>query len=253
MVNGLARIGTAGLVVALACACSGPSTGSSPTPPAPASPSGVSSSQPTTAPPTAGATPLATAVLAALVLQPSDLPQGWTSVAYKAAPGQTATDAAFRTCLGVRDNTADKFGDVNSRQFSLGSLGANSEAVSYRTVGDLQYDLAALAKAQYAPCTAAALRLGLTRVFLPTGWAIANIAVRVTRGAGTGPTDVVGTVTTTLTLSKSGATQTIYDNHFVMAAGLVEASVDMSNAGQPPSGQLQARLLSDVADRVARA
>ena len=186
------------------------------------------------------------------MLQAADLPAGWSGTPNQPDPTGAATNAAFAACMGVRNTSLDRVVDVHSQDFAMGNATISSEAASYPSSDDLAADVSALTNATYSSCAEAGLRAAVGKT-LPAGATISSVDVKVTPGAGGGPSNVAGTVAITLTVTTSGLTQTIYSTTVLITGPLIEAQLVLTDSGQPVPAALQATLIGDVAARAAHA
>jgi len=83
------------------------------------------------------------------VLQPSDLPAGWTSTPYQADPNEAAELAALMRCLGLPNTASDKVAEANSDDFHLGDASVSSSASSYRSQSAVDSNVAALHSSKF--------------------------------------------------------------------------------------------------------
>jgi len=143
---------TGGLACLVAVLASCSSSSSKTTTSTVASPS---SSSPT-APPSAS--PASQSELAKIVLQPSDLPAGWTSTPYQADPNEAAELAALMRCLGLPNTASDKVAEANSDDFHLGDASVSSSASSYRSQSAVDSNVAALHSSKFSSCLAQQLK-----------------------------------------------------------------------------------------------
>lgn len=187
-----------------------------------------------------------------VVLQATDLPAGWSATPYKPDPTGPATNAAFAACLGARNTYLDEVADVHSQNFAMGNANISSEAASYPSNDDLAADIALLTSTKYSSCVETGVRAGLGKT-LPASTTINSIDTKVTSGAGGGPSNVAGAVAITVTITKSGLTQTLYSTTVVITGPLIEAQLVFTDSGQPLPTALQATLISDVAARATHA
>jgi phage tail protein X len=184
------------------------------------------------------------------VLQTTDLPTGWSGTPYKPDPTGPAQNAAFAACLGARNTSLAEVADVHSQNFAMGHANISSEAASYPSHDDLAADLALLTNAKFSSCFETGLRAALGKT-LPAGATISSVDVKVTPGAGGGPSNVSGTLALTVTVANPGLTQTIYSTTVYMVGPLIEAQLVLTNSGQPFPAALQATLIKAVAARAA--
>jgi hypothetical protein len=232
------------------CSCSS-GTSAAPSKPVSARTTAPAATSSTAVSTTVVVTPAKADQLTALVLQPADLPAGWTGTRYQPDPTSAANNAAFASCLGVRNTSLDQVADVHSPDFSLRSATISSEAASYRSKGDLTSDVAALTSARYPSCLESGLRAALAKT-LPAGAAIKSVAVKATPGPGGGPSNVVGTAAAAVTITNAGLTLTIYSSTVFVVGPLIEAQLVFTNVGQAATADLQATLVKAVASRAAR-
>ena len=217
---------TGGLACLVAVLASCSSSSSKTTTSTVASPSSSSS----TAPPSAS--PASQSELAKIVLQPSDLPAGWTSTPYQADPNEAAELAALMRCLGLPNTASDKVAEANSDDFHLGDASVSSSASSYRSQSAVDSNVAALHSSKFSSCLAQQLKQ-LIAPQLPAGAAIESVSVKVTPGSAGGPANVVGTVVGTIKIRAGGQQTVLYLRFAYIIGPLIWADVDAVNIGTP--------------------
>ncbi len=246
--------GAAMAVLALASACGSSTKATAPV--TTTTPSGTTTSRTATVTPSAPPTtsrPATLAQLKAVVLTSADLPAGWTGAAYQPDPTDAASDATFNRCLGSRNTDSDESADANSEDFSKGDATISSEATSYRSAADVSSDLAALHSPKLDACFQAQVRADAAGS-LPPGTAIRSIDVKSsTVGAGGGPSNVVGRLTATVSLTVSGRSAQLYLTTVFITGPQIEANVSTESLGQPIPAALQSALTAKVAARAANA
>ena len=237
---------TGGLACLVAVLASCSSSSSKTTTSTVASPS---SSSPT-APPSAS--PASQSELAKIVLQPSDLPAGWTSTPYQVDPNEAAELAALMRCLGLPNTASDKVAEANSDDFHLGDASVSSSASSYRSQSAVDSNVAALHSSKFSSCLAQQLKQ-LIAPQLPAGAAIESVSVKVTPGSAGGPANVVGTGAVTMKISLGGQQAALYLTVAYIIGPLIQADVDSQNTGAPVPASLMDSLVAAVANRAAQA
>lgn len=231
--------GSAGCVVAALAACS-----SSP----PASPSASSGSS---VPASSRPAPDSLSQLNKIVLRSADFPVGWKGAPYQPDPSDSASNAAFTQCVGVRDTDSDKVADAHSDDFSLGDASISSDASSYRSQGDLNSDVAALHSPKFSSCFTQLMKKQLASS-LSAGSTIESSSIKVTPGSAGGPGNIVATGTGVIKLGISGQQVSAYLTVAFITGPLIEAEVDSENVGAPVSASVLNPLVATVATRAAK-
>jgi hypothetical protein len=217
-----------------------------PTSSAATSPSAAPSSTAATPTPSATGTPATAAHLATLVLQTGDVPTTWTAATDTPDPDASAEQASLTSCVGARDTTADMVAQSNSDDFTMGDAEISSQASSYKSTDDITTDVGILTNPKIDSCYEA-----LAKSQIAAGPTVDSVTIAVTPGAAGGPSNVVATLTGTITITESGQMQTLYLNSAFITGPLIEAEVDFDSPDAAVPAVLQAQLVALVANRVA--
>jgi hypothetical protein len=235
-----------------ACACavlavvglvSGCGSSKSAAAPSTSTPAPSSSSVPAPAP----APKVATAAqLAAIVLQPGDLPAGWTAAAHQADSSEAANAAALAHCYGVQNTEPDRNAVADSQDFSQGNASIVSNAASYKTASDVQVDVGTLSNPKFVACNKQQVAAAL-----PAGSTLDNFDMKVTAGAAGGPSNVAGTATGSVTFTSDGQQQTLYLTSVFFTGPSIEGEIDFESGDGPIPVSLQAPLIAKMSARIA--
>jgi len=229
------------LSVSTACSSSKSSSGTpAVTPSSSAAPSSPSS---------AASTP-STAALTAIVVQPSDLPAGWTSKAAEPDPDEAADQAALVSCIGGRDTSPDKIAEAPSPDYSQGNATISSSVKAFKSQDDVTADTQLLASPKINDCFASLIKTQLTRQ--AAGATINSVQVAFTPGSGGGPSNVVGTAAGRIALTAQGQSAVAYLDSAFMTGPALEAEVDFENLGGPVPTALRTAVIAKVATRLAQ-
>jgi hypothetical protein len=194
----------------------------------------------------------AASLLQAIVLQPGDLPAGWSSRPGGPSPTQGADSAAFAQCLSGRDTNPDVLASAYSPVFSMGTQTITSAANSYRMADDVTADTAALNNPKASACLATSLRSRIA-TSLPHGTTLKNLTVKITPGPGAGPANVAATATATAALISSGKPLTLLDTVVFITGPRIEAQVAFLAVGTQVPTESRSALIAKVAARAVAA
>ena len=205
-----------------------------------------SSSAASSAPPSADATRLQAALL-----QRGDLPPEWS--AGGSPERDSATMAAFRACLGVPTDAADRLMEESSPVFTDGGTRyVYSWVGTFRSQERVDADTARLSGDRAPDCLAEALTAGLRGPTKPAGISAGTPHVEVTLGGGEGPADVVATATATVpATSPSGADMTLYWQYVFLRGRTTEAVVGTGTVDAPLAADVRNSAIEAVAQRIA--
>ena len=205
---------------------------------------------PTTLPVATSVPPPGRVQLAMIVVQPSDLPTGWTATPAKPAPNPEAEPKAFAQCMGTTSSAADLVAIAYSPDYVHGTQVVSSSATSFRTRADVPADTATLTSAKAASCLEEVdkARLGAE---LPAGGVVKSYSVKVTPGTGGGAANIVAIATATATYSENGHSLTLNDETVYLVAPRIEARIDFSSVGTTVSDATRLAVENQVAQRVA--
>lgn len=212
-------------------------TPSTNTPSTPAAPTGSGTT----------ARPLTNAQLSNLLLQPADFPPGVQSQ----AGGTDSNSATLDACVGTRNTEPDHVGKVVSPTFVLADHAiVSSDAESFRAQDDVSADVATFDNTKFPKCAAIDIRSSALQEF-PNAAVSARVDVR--RGSSGGPSDVIGTITADVVITRNGQNSTIHEASALIAGRLVEAEVDFVGVNRTPPTSDIAKYATLIADRVAKA
>ncbi len=207
---------------------------------------GKKAGSPTSVPVNTTAPPPGRAHLAMIVVQPGDLPAGWTAKATGSPPNPAAEPTAFARCMGTTNTAADQLATVYSPDFVKGTDVISSIATSFRTRNAVPADTAALTSPKAASCLEEVDRARLS-VELPAGGTVRTYNVKVTSGTGGGADNIVATATSTITYTLHGRSLTLNDETVYLVAPRIEARIDFSSAG----GAIPAELTMEIDNKVS--
>ncbi len=258
-----APIALGGLVVVLLTGCGGSSRSLSTSSPSTAVSATSSAATTSTAQaPTSSATSRATASattgssasagLAAIVVRATDMPAGWKGTAYHADPSDKAASAALLKCVGARDTTADKIGEVHSLDFADGDATVSSDVERYRSQSDVTSDATVLRNPRTAPCYRT-LASDPKSLGLPAGSTVLASVFGLTRRTATEPANVAGNLVAHIVVSVKGQRATLYLDSVFIQGPRIEAEIDLSNVGTRVPAAFRAALVAKVAARAAHA
>ena len=184
-------------------------------------------------------------------MQPADLPSGWKGAPYQPGPNDSANNAAFVACVGVRNTESDKVAEAHSDNFAQGNASISSSATSYRLQSDLDADVAVLHSPKLSPCFEQLMKKQLAAA-LPAGGTVESASVKITPGSAGGPANVVGTGTGTIKVQVSGQQIPVYLTVAFIAGPLIQAEVDTENVGTPVPASVVNPLVAAVATRAVK-
>ena len=232
----------AAAVAVLLAGCSSSSTNGKGSTKTPAGSSSVSTS----------AAPPSKAQLAAMVLQPADVPSGWTASA--ADESSTADDEAVQAkltaCLGVANSDSQKVATATSRDYDQGDASISSEASSYRSSEVVDRDAAALVGDKAEGCFETLLKEQVAKE-VPAGGKVDKVDVTVIPHASGQPDNVVAAVEAQITISASGQSATVYADVTFIRGKQVEAQVEFIGLGARIPEDVRGKAVEAVAGRVA--
>lgn len=196
--------------------------------------------------------PPATAQLTAIVLQPADLPAGWTGTPHAPDPQDAADNAALAACVGGRNTYSDETGDSNSDDYALQNASVSSDATSFRSQDDLTTDVAIIKSPKIDACynKLAASEIGGS---LPAGSTFDSASVVVTPGSAGGPSNVVATASGKVEVTVTGQVIDLYLNVAFITGPLIEAEIDFTNVGTPVPASIRTALIDKIAARAGAA
>lgn len=192
------------------------------------------------------------ATLARVVLRPTDLPPGWTATPHESDPNDPSAQAALARCTGVSHTGAGQVAEADSPDFGQDGATVSSSATSFRSQGDIDADVALLKNAKVATCFRQLLRSSIASS-LPPGAKLDAVSLKITPGTGGGPSNVVGIMRATVTMTGSGVRVNVYMDMAFIVGRLIEAEVDIVNPRLPISNLVFFELVRDVATRAAAA
>ena len=208
----------------------------------------TSSSVPT-ASPSPTVTPATVVQLRKIVLQATDLPRSW-----KATPAEQDNDSSgqdkLMKCVGAKNTEEDQVATADSDDYVLGDATISSSASSYKSQSSVDSDVALLKSPKLTPCFTTLLKKELA-ASLPEGASLGAVSVKFTPGPGSGPANVAGSGSASVSLTAGEDHVKVYINFVYLTGPLMEAEVYAENIGSPvPAAALQAAVKA-VADRAA--
>lgn len=259
--RGLALLAAATAATALAACSSSKGTPSASNPPT-AGTTGTGAGTPTTAAATgatqSGSTQTGGApdkqALSAMLLQPSDLPAGWTASAPSPnSPTDSAVQAQFAQCVGIRSTEPDKVAESDSSDFGNQNASISSSASSYSSPDDVTTDISAFDNTAKASQCMKTLAQTAMESSLPPNTTIDKVDLKIDRQPSGAPSNMVAQLAATITVTSSGTTLPVYLHIDYVAGKQIEADVDFENVGTPIDTTLESQLVQVVAQRVAAA
>jgi hypothetical protein len=197
----------------------------------------------------ASATPTASGAhgtrLSGIVVQQSDLPDGWAAKAFVPNPASSAQQAAVLTCAGAPDTSADKTGEAHSANFISGNSQVSAHAASYALASDVAAQVALLQSLVISACYSDLLRSQIAG----SGAEVDSVSVVVTPGNGPGPTNIIGTASGTAQVTSKGQPLTFYLSAAFINGPLTVAEVDAESVGAPIAPEVLASIYIAVATR----
>lgn len=187
---------------------------------------------------------------ATVLIQPSDLPTGWTASAAAVSASRAADATAFAQCMGVRDTGPDVVATGVSPNYTSGSAVVSSTATSFANATDVQVDTAAFIDPKAPTCFIQVEKARLAAT-LPKTAVVKTVTLKITPGAGGGPSNVVATGTGTIAYTLSGKTTTSNYDLVYITGPRVEAQVGFSSTGTAVAAAVKAAVVAKVAARVA--
>jgi hypothetical protein len=190
-------------------------------------------------------------LLAAIVVQPDDLPAGFTPTPQEDDPNDAGDQAALAQCVGGRDTEADVVASVESPDFTENGGSVSSSATSYRSQEDIDADLAIIHSPKINACYEQLVKNEFARE-LTAGGTVDAVSMTITPGPGSGLPNLAGLVIGSVTATVSGRQATVYVSAALITGPLTEAEVDIENPGQPVPSALYDELTIAVANRAAQ-
>jgi hypothetical protein len=185
-----------------------------------------------------------------IVLQAADLPRAWKAHPATQNSSDSSEQAQLVKCVGVRNTDADKVATADSNDFVLGTTTISSSASSYKSQSSLANDLAMLKSPKLVPCYNKVLKKELA-TSLPAGASLGAVSVKFTPGHGTGPANVAGSGSATVSATIGGKNIKVNIGFVYLTGPLMEVEVDADGIGSPvPAAALQAAVKA-VAGRAA--
>ncbi len=152
--------------------------------------------------------------------------------------------------MGVQDTGPDVAASGVSPNYTSGSAVMSSSATSFANSTDVQVDTAALIDPKASTCFIQVLKARLTAT-LPKTAVVRTVTLKITPGAGAGPTNVVATGTGTIAYTLSGKTTTSNYDVVYITGPRVEAQVLFSSTGTAVAAAVKSAVVAKVAARVA--
>lgn len=184
-----------------------------------------------------------------IVLQPGDLPTGWTATPASPTSSQQG-NAALAACVGVKDTSPDEAAKVSSSTFSNATFHIESDASSYRSEQDVQTDVALVNNPKLQTCAEQQFKNELASS-LPTGATISALQVKVLPGANGGPSNVAGLITVVAQLTGPSGTAAAYVDDALITGPQTEASVTFTGVNARVAAATETALITAVAKRAA--
>lgn len=185
--------------------------------------------------------------LAPIVVRLGDLPAGWTA----AGPSDDADQAALRRCVGGRDTSGDKTGEVHSPEFSYRDASVSSLAERYRSDADVAIDQSLLHNPKTVPCYRKLFTPA--RLGLPTRAKLTPVSFSSSGRTSGQPSNVVGGLHAVIAIAAAGRKLVLYADSVFIRGPRIEAEIDFGNVNTPVPAALRAALTAKVAARAAKA
>jgi hypothetical protein len=199
---------------------------------------------------TTTAPPPSSLQLQAALVQPTDLPTGWTAQAAAPPATQAADNTAFAQCVGAQDTGADVASTAVSPNYVSGTTTIASTATSFASAADVQTDTTTLINPKASACFAQVIKARLVAT-LPKTAVVKTVTLKITPGAGTGPANVVATGTGTIAYTVSGKTTTLNNSTVYLTGPRVEAHLDFQSTTTPVPAAVMAAVVTKAAARIA--
>lgn len=186
------------------------------------------------------------------VLKPTDFAPGWTAEPPAVDTDDASESAAIAKCLGVRDSYPNRLAELDSAIFSMGQAKISSSVSSFRTEEDVASDVAGRTGPRALPCleeTFKELVAKTSRPEAPTG----DPNLKYTTGSGDGPSNVIGRVEASFSVTSEGRRDTVYIDTVFVTGKRLEGSVTFTTAGSRIPAALRSDLVGKVAARMAQA
>ncbi len=188
--------------------------------------------------------------LQSIVVQPGDLPAGWTAKPASPSANQAADATAFAQCVGAPNTSGDVVAVGYSADFANGTSVVASTATSFKSSADVQADTSALTNAKASGCFVQVVKARLAAA-LPKGATVKSVTLKITPGPAGGPANVVATASGTVAFTAAGHSLTLKDDIVFLTAPRIEAHIDFYSTGSPISAAVKAAVVTKVAARVA--
>jgi hypothetical protein len=185
-----------------------------------------------------------------IVLQAADLPGGWQASPAEPESNDSSTQAELMKCVGAKNTDEDKVATADSDDYSLGDATISSSASSYKSQSSLDSDLALLKSPKLVPCYNQVLKKELA-ASLPEGADLEAVSVKFTPGPGSGPANVAGSGTATVSVTVGDEPLKVYISFIYLTGPLMEVEVSAENVGSPPPAAALQAAVKAVADRAA--
>lgn len=196
------------------------------------------------------AKPASLAQLRKIVLHRSDLPSGWKATPYHPDPNDSANNAAFARCLGVRNTNSDIVAQAHSADFVLGNADISSSAASYRSRKDINTDIKAVRSGKLSRCFDRMAKKQIA-ASLPKGTSIGSASIKVRRGSAAGPANIIATGTGTIKIRANGGEVPVYLTVDFITGPLIEAEIDTASVGTPVPASMINQFVPRMAARAA--
>ena len=189
--------------------------------------------------------------LAALLVQPSDLPAGWKVSPPSSTADDQAEKAAMVACVGGK-NTADDRLSRAEKDYDQGNNDITSNAQLMKSQADVAADTALLRSPKINSCYEQMARQQIGGS-LPAGDKLGAVNFTVTPGSNGGPKNLVAIGHGTVTITVSGQTVTVYVEVAFITGNRIEGEVDFTGVGARIDTTLEETLVTKVAQRIANA
>jgi len=242
------RVSGAALVVAALLA--GGCGGGSKKPAASATSSSVIATTTTVSPPATTATQAADqAHAAALVLQQSDLPAGWSATPHQKTPTEDTDSQQLAACVGAPDPATAYTTNLDGPDLDMGDAAVSSSVDFVRTPALAQADLAALRGAKFAPCVKTFATASLQReIQTSAGTTLEGVTLDPLAVASIGDASLA--IRLIGSLRVQAQTVAVYVDLVFVLKGRAEVTASFTRSAQPFDAVLERSLVAKLGDKL---
>jgi hypothetical protein len=191
--------------------------------------------------------------LNALVVQPADLPVGWSAAGPTEDINQSdIVDPPFAACTGGRDTTSDLVGNATSPTYSRGTSKILSDVSSMANQADVQADESTLTSTNAAYCFGVGVRAGMVASVGSQG-AVGQPSATAQPGSELVASNVFAIITVRIPATVGQTTVIGYVEAAFMTGPGLEADVMFTSLGEPLPTDVTSSVIRKVALRIAHA